>query len=181
MAVKGLKVNSLNMSDDVPGLVLLNTTSFSGVASQLFDLTGSFQNYRVIISHTGSSVDSNATLRLSLNGTPSTASIYTFGVLGLSNAGAGANISGTQTSYFYATNESAPSSEFAGFVFDLIDVNVARTTKITSSGTNVSSPGAVTTFIGACLHDVLTAYNQVQFLPSTGTFSGRASIYGYNL
>ena len=179
MAIKTASGSDLRNSLS-SGLVLIETKSFSGVSSQLLNLSGSYENYRVVISHTGSSVDSNATLRLSLNGTPETSVRYNYAVLGLTNGGSANNLASTQSSYIYATNESAPSAEFAGFVFDLIDVNVARYTKITSIGTNVNSPGAVTTFTGACIHDLDVAYNQVQFLPSTGTFSGRASVYGYN-
>jgi hypothetical protein len=68
MAVKGLKVNSLNMSDDVPGLVLLNTTSFSGVASQSVNnvFTSTYDNYLVQIDFThGSTQDASIKLRKS--------------------------------------------------------------------------------------------------------------------
>jgi hypothetical protein len=165
-----------------PGLTLINTTSFSGVSSQLLSLSGSYENYRIIISHTGTSVDSGAWLRLSLSGTPATGANYGYAFTGLNVSGVGNNQNGGSDNKFqYGTNETAASTEFAGFVFDLIDVNVARYTKITSSGISVGSAGAITAWTGAGLHDVSTAYNQVQFLPSTGTFSGRASVFGYNL
>ena len=181
MAIKTASGSGLTNSLS-SGLVLLNNTSFSGVTSQLLDLSGSYESYRVVISHTGSSVDSGAWLRLSLNGTPATSANYNYSFAGLiSGTGAANNQNaGGDTKFQYGTNESATSAEFAGYVFDLIDVNVARYTKITSSGISVNSPGAVTGWTGAGLHDVSTAYNQVQFLPSTGTFSGRASVYGYN-
>jgi hypothetical protein len=173
--------NWVQVGSSNQGLTLINTTSFSGVSSQLFSLTGSYENYLVIISHTGTTADSDALLRVSLNGTPASGSNYNGSVLGLTNSGSGTNLtSASATSFKYATNETASTTEFAGFVFNLIDVNVARNTKITSHGTTVNSPGAVSTFVGSCLHEVSTAYNQVQFFPSTGNFSGRASVYGYS-
>ena len=164
------------------GMVLLNTTSFSGVSSQILSLSGSYESYRIIISHTGTTADSSALLRLSLNGTPATGANYNYAFTGLiATSGASNNQYGNgDTKFQYGTNETASTTEFAGFVFDLIDVNVARNTHITSIGMSVNSAGSSTSWTGAGLHEVSTAYNQVQFYSSTGNFSGRASVYGYN-
>jgi len=165
-----------------PGLIFIGETTFSAVSSQIISLGTAYKNYRIVLSHTGSSVDSNALLRLSLNGTPATSANYNGGCLGLTSLNAANNLTGAGvTSYQYGTNETATTNEYAGFVFDFIDINVARNTKITSAGVSVNSAGGVTTWTGAVLHDVATAYNQVQFLTSTGTFSGRAVVYGYGV
>jgi len=165
------------------GLVLLNTTSFSGVSSQIISLGTSYTNYRVILSHTGTSVDSNLLLRLSLSGTPATSANYNGACAGiLTTTGASNNLLGAGvTSFQYATSETGASNEWAGFVFDFIDLGAARNNKITSTGITVNSAGAVTTWTGAALHDVATAYNEIQFFPSSGTFSGRAVAYGYGV
>jgi hypothetical protein len=163
---------------DSGGLVLISTTSWTTQSSVTLSTGTAYTHFRLVVSHQGSSVDSDAFLRVSLNGTPSTAVQYNSAVLGLTNSNGTTNLTGTLSGYKYATNEST-TNEYGGFTFDLIDLNVARFTKIVSIGTQVSSAGAVSTFTGASLHDIATAYNEVVLLPSTGTFSGRASIYGY--
>jgi hypothetical protein len=162
------------------GLVHIETQSFSAVSAVTLNTGTNYKNFKIVVSHTGATNDSNALLRLSLSGTPNTSNFYRNAVWTLTtgNVSAGLVNSGT-SSFIYSTNETASTSNFAGFVFDLIDLNVATFTKIISNGSNVNSGGAVTYFTGSCLHDVSTAFNEVQLSTSAGTFSGTAYVFGY--
>jgi hypothetical protein len=102
MAVKGLKVNSLNMSDDVSGLVLLNTTSFSAVASQSINdvFSTTYDNYLVIIYGQVVTGSHDITLRLRVGGADASGSNYSYSSFYVAVGASGLDQnSGSATSY----------------------------------------------------------------------------------
>jgi hypothetical protein len=158
------------------GLVLLNTTSFSGVASQDIatgTFTSAYQNYRIIYMGTAGSGDLG--MRLGTGGTfNTTANNYRYNFQYATYTAttiSGAASSTTATSFLIGN---------AGFhtVLDLFSpFDSARNTSVTWAHARddygyMTGGGAMT---------VTTSYSQVRFFPlSGGNISGTIYVYGYN-
>jgi hypothetical protein len=182
MAVKGLKVNSLNMSDDVPGMVLLNTTSFSGVTSVSIptnSFTSTYENYRIVCAYTNSVNTAVLQARLRAAGSDNTTSNYFNAVQGLDLAAAAQNLlSATQTSWSLMWANSLQSNSFS------LDVtSPQKTTYTTLIGNGFGQNAAGGSFTGyrlANIFNATTSFDAMTFLMSTGTMTGKLQVFGYN-
>ena len=183
MAVKGLKVNSLNMSDDVPGLVLLNTTSFSGVASQSIGsdaaplFTSAYKNYKVIFSGESSSSSQPLFIRMRTNVTDDTTNNYIYLVTYRTNASGTTDFSATQTG-FYLGNVSSTLRSHA--IVDFQYPQVADYTTMTGLSVGFVSTANTEFYTLGGFKNTTTQYNGMTIYPSTGTITGEVSVYGYN-
>ena len=178
MAVKGLKVNSLNMSDDVPGLVLLNTTSFSGVTTQSVNnvFTSTYDNYRIIIRITGASAAGSTFFRLRASGSDK-ATNYNYQT-GLSeNTSASAVRSNAQTLVpirLYATDYSLN-------VFDVSGPNLNEpTVGNIQIAARISGTGGFLENIAFAQTENYQADGFTFGATSSSSFTGSVSVYGYN-
>jgi hypothetical protein len=181
MAVKGLKVNSLNMSDDVPGLVLLNTTSFSGVASQSFNnvFNATYDNYRIVASNIiTTSTLSAISMRLRKAGTDNTSNIYYRQII--ETDGASISTNRTQdTSWRFSEQLSTSAGAVSVDIF-----NPFQASKFTTY-TSLDLQRAVTLpriFVQGCTHNLNSSadFDGFTLINSVGNFSGEVSVYGYN-
>jgi hypothetical protein len=179
MAVKGLKVGSLNTSDDVPGLVLLNTQTVSAVGSVSFPtstFTATYNTYLFTFDLTGSTA-LTLRARVRASGTDETGAIYNR----TNWEGAIAGYTSTGTTYMdiaqlYDSNQLRSAMDFI-----ITDVQVSGRYKsgISRSNTSLSTgaPYPVERFLTV---NSTSSYDSITFLTDTGTVTGSISCYAYN-
>jgi hypothetical protein len=164
------------------GMVLLNTTSFSGVASQSINdvFSATYDNYRIILDVTDLTADGDVFAKLRVGGVDSSASYY--------SAGYGWLTSGAQTSInisndsrgFYMFSQDAGTDNIYGFVGDILKPFLAISTKFSGLG-NGSTATGVTAFLPVGgNHQVATSYTSLNLIASSGNMTGSISVYGYN-
>ena len=165
------------------GMVLLNTTSFSGVSSQSIGsnaaplFTSAYKNYRIFFSGKGSSATAiTFRLRLRADTTDASGSDYTF-FQAFRDVSTGAFDYGTaQTSVPLGVVAAASRSHS---VIDISYPQLADFTALTAQSLGRGSSSAEFSLIGG-YHNLATSYNGITFFPSSGTITGEISIYGYN-
>jgi len=149
------------------GLVLLNTTSFSAVASQSFNdvFSSTYDNYRVIA--TGSVSSTRPAFRLRVSGSDATGSNYEIGF------SANSGITTTTTTSFIPIDGAAQ----WWISFDLLSPFATAETRMLSLAGNATS----TFRLSVLRHNLSTSYTGITILPEgAGTLTGAMSIYGYN-
>jgi hypothetical protein len=156
------------------GMVLLNTTSFSGVSSQTVNdcFSATYDNYRILFKSTGSA--SIASLfRLRASGSDLSTTVYqdeTFASDNTTLSGA-RNTAQTGARFIYMDSSKSIASVdlFAPFLAEtkLYSSNLVR-------GTTVIT-GVMTGVINSAV-----SYTGITFITSAGTMTGEVSIYGYN-
>jgi hypothetical protein len=156
------------------GMVLLNTTSFSGVASQSIStvFSSTYDHYRIIGRVFG---DANRTIqwRIRSGSTDLTTSTYFFGGIFVGSAA-------SQT--FGSDNNANATSNLVTYVstdvgtFDMVLYNPFGTLR---TGYTCNGQGRSATYY-AGLVDNTTSYDGITFLPNAGTITGEISIYGVN-
>ena len=169
------------------GMVLLNTTSFSGGVAQnnivsVFDST--YRNYRMIFNLRGATADATLTLRM-LSGTTTadTGSVYGMGYQQITVAGVG-SIGSTNfgTSLGLGTVETTTTNTVS-FTLDLLNPNLDRATTLLLNGFFLDSGGVNVSRNGSGIVNTGTQYTGVQLNLSAGNFEVPAVVYtyGYNL
>ena len=155
------------------GMVLLNTTSFSAVASQSVSdvFSSTYDNYRIVYTATNAS---SATIRLRLRASGSDISSANYNTNTSSQYTDNQhNQEASQTSYKITYFASAARRDM---VMDLISPNLSAQTFIMGIGTEPlnASMELAGTFTGT---DQATGFT---IFPSAGNFTGTVSVYGYN-
>jgi hypothetical protein len=162
-----------------PGLVLLNTTSFSAVASQAIStvFTSTYDNYRIIVAL---SAASTGQFRLQLrNGASNiTASNYSNGGLLMRATAANANFN-VSAGDAWRLVEALTANGNVGLSLDLISPNKTEITKMNylTSGRDATSIMGV---VGGGIYDATTAADGFNIIITAGTMTGTVSVYGYN-
>jgi hypothetical protein len=158
------------------GMVLLNTTSFSGVATQSINdvFSATYTNYRVLAFWTGS--DTGVGLRLRVSGTDNSSSNYKYAGI-YTNAGVGPTRLGNNGDTQF--NIGIGGDNGSSWVFDLINPFATDYTQIISNsvanfGTDVDSR----TVNG--IMTVTTSYTGFTIIPGAGNITGSLSVFGYN-
>jgi hypothetical protein len=164
-------------------MVLLNTTSFSGVASQaiptVFNATYDF--YQIILDITNASADQTTYLKLRSGVTDSSAS-YFWGYPGITQAGSGSNENGnnSSTGWWVVTTDAGNNNHYSTAILNLYRPFLAVPTTMTYNSTSLDFSGVVRGNAGGGVHGVLTSYDSFNILPSSGTISGKIQVYGFN-
>jgi hypothetical protein len=157
------------------GMVLLNTTSFSGVASQNFTsiFSSSYTNYKILLTNlTGANQVIRG--RFGTSGTPNSASSYFYGGFTMTTGGTSGAASGnSQTSIFLTYAASDPSS----ILIDIFQPNTAVRTEFNYFGYDGYNNRM---HIGSGAFTNTTSFTDFQIFPDSSNISGTASIYGYN-
>jgi hypothetical protein len=156
------------------GLVLLNTTSFSGVASQRVNpFSATYQNYRLVIQL----AQTNGTpLKFRLAAGASVLSTSTYRQAAWYQEGStSGNYYNTSSETSVVVNDKAN----AAFSIDIFRPFDAATTALTFNLAmeNGSVLGAV---IGAGYNTNATSYDGFELSPNTGNMTGTLRVYGYN-
>jgi hypothetical protein len=162
------------------GMVLLNTTSFSGVASQ--DITGVFSatydQYRINFNVIGTGASNRDLNFRYLSGTtPNTSAVYRRQEWGAQSTSVFANRATGQTS-----NRAGLCQNTTPFTI-ILDIffpfsSTARTQFQTYSSADVTANVDINQQFGSI--DVTTSYDGIQFFPSADNMTGSISVYGYN-
>jgi hypothetical protein len=165
------------------GMVLLNTTSFSGVSTQSIGsdasplFTSAYKNYRIFITGEGSSattVDLN--IRLRANTTDSTAANYTYWQQFRVVGSGGTDYLAGRTSFALG---GAAASLRTHSVLDISYPQVADFTSMTVQSLGQGSSSSESSTLGG-YHNLATSFNGITIFPGSGTITGEVSIYGYN-
>jgi hypothetical protein len=161
------------------GMVLLNTTSFSAVASQSFNdvFSTTYDNYRIVFEAT-CSANVTIDMRLRVSGADnSSANYWNNRTLGAGSTPQSFGASSAETSFLRV-------GEFeTGISTGTYDVYSPFKTQITSlAGVNQFRYTSV--YQHSCMKTgqttVTTSYTGFTLFPSSGTMTGTVSVYGYN-
>ena len=156
------------------GMVLLNTTSFSGVASQSLPnntFTSTYTNY-LIQCNLDLSSSTELRYRLRLAGTDNSANSY---ILQYNYSNGSTNTAGNLTSTAgYITINSASGKISSNL--HLYDPCVASRTQTIANFINL----ALTQGQAAVDHNVATAFDSISIFPNSGNMTGTIFCYGYN-
>jgi hypothetical protein len=167
------------------GMILLNTTSFSAVASQSINnvFSSTYKNYRIVVNitqTTGASGQIIAT-RLRVGGVSASGSDYAYSRFGYSFPGSLNNDAGGTTSTSFFINRSNGSGSIDGE--SVSDVTfyapfLAERTFVTGFSTDGLYNGSIGGY-----HNSATSYDGIEILPTTGatTITGSVSVYGFNV
>jgi hypothetical protein len=178
MSVKSFKTSGVGVDLAPQGLVLINTTSFSAVASQSFNnvFSATYTNYRLVVSFTQNTTQGLVGLRLRASGTDDTGNNYNYGGYYGGIGSAVTRISSASQSAFFLINPAASAREF--FTMDLTNTFVAVPARMISDIWQGSAQDRLS--IG-CSHTQSTSYDGFTLSTSAGTLTGSASLYGYNV
>ena len=164
-----------------PGLTLINTTSFSGVATQSVNdvFTSSYRNYKILVNCNSSISGTNLFMRLRASGTDSALSYY-YGLAQTSAGGVSAVINGNNVSDgLFLTRMRNAANLRTGVDVTLFNPQIALETNYTvmcafNDGTLVA--GAA----GGGAHESAVSYTGFTLLGSSGNITGSVSVYGVN-
>jgi hypothetical protein len=155
------------------GMVLLNTTSFSGVASQSFSnvFSSTYTNYTILMDVSQSTTASVLLrFRTASDDSSSVYSIQNIKAVGTSND-ATRTLSGTSLNLTVV-------NEANKHFYDLLIMS-PNTTENTSGF--VRATQNMTEILEAFSVNTATQYTGFSLIASTGNLSGKASIYGYSI
>jgi hypothetical protein len=161
------------------GLVLLNTTSFSGVASQAITpvFSASFTNYKILIVATASTT-ANITFRMRSGATDNSGANYSDQYLFAGSTSITAARATGQTSWSVAGFGTGTGNYL---ILDVVNPFVASPTgMLLNSVSNYLSTG-IEWFGRGFGHNQSTSYDGYNLIMSAGTMTGSVSTYGYNI
>jgi hypothetical protein len=162
-------------SPATPGLVKLQTVTFSAVASQSINdvFSTTYTNYLINLEAT-QSADADITLRLRVSGTDNTSSNYTYGryYSGLVQSIVAGN-EGNITEVFFPLG-SFPTTRRGSSIININNPFATQNTSVT-----MQQAGKYFQVIGGVM-SVTTSYTGFTIAPTSGTVTGSVSVYGYN-
>jgi hypothetical protein len=166
------------------GMVLLNTTSFSAVASQAVTpvFSATYKNYVVYLNITANSVINKAIyLKMRAGATDSSAS-YTYAGPTVSSTGTSTYIAGNNvTSGFLISNgDGATNQEILEKAEFFLPFD-ADHTGISFQGSYIGSTNDFFSMGNVGLHKVATSYDGFNIIASAGTITGTAYVYGVSV
>ena len=160
------------------GMVLINTTSFSSVASQQINnvFSTTFDNYRAVLK-----LNATATglilLRLRVGGTDASGVNYEQQGVRI-RSGVIANPNGVGTGNAFTALDVQANVAKNGSSFDIISPFLAENTQFLSTGFDFAVNDQSAEF-RAGNHNLSTSYTGLTLLPQSGNITGTISIYGY--
>jgi hypothetical protein len=174
MAIKTASGSGLSNSLS-SGLVLLNTTSFSGVASQSFNnvFTTTYSAYKIVHNITTSVADPALYFRLRVGGTDTSSGYRSQYIYGNNTSTGGSRDFGNQwfISYVVSNRPTNP-------VFEVYNPHPTNTT--TGYTNYIEAPiGNIALFTTNFGIDNTTSYTGCTIFPASGTMTGSISILGY--
>ena len=162
------------------GLTLINTTSFSAVASQSINdvFSATYNNYRIVCHINNTSTADGLSLRLRVSGADNTTSNYNVARVE-SNVSAAVNRYATGATSF-DVNSTDDGGLAAGFVLDLQAPFVANHTVGQISVMGQNSSASYCARMGGYVFSATTSFTGYTLFPGGGTMTGSISTYAYN-
>jgi hypothetical protein len=166
------------------GMVLLNTTSFSGVASQALTadtFTSAYENYLIILNITAATADAIIYMKMRKSGTDSSASYYQGAPAytvsgGLTNY----NINNTTAGFFINEVDNGTSAHYYTTTLFLNAPKLNTVTTHTFNTISVGSGGTIYGGAGGGVHAVTDTYDSVNIIATAGNITGKVNVYGFN-
>jgi hypothetical protein len=183
MSVKSFKTSGVGVDLAPKGLVLINTTSFSGVSS--FSLaqdtfTSTYDNYKMICQLTGATADAEIRMRLRIAGTDTSAANYYNVIIGREVDNDAFNFNENGQSYFKITEtDSGNNNSSYHFSMEIIGPKPATRSLINFAASGIAASGGVQGSSGAGLYFQDTSFDSLSILSSAGNISGKYSVFGY--
>jgi hypothetical protein len=171
-------------SPATPGLVKLQTVTFSAVSSQnmannLF--TGTYKNYLLMLNWQQNTTAGSIGLRLRASGSDATTN-YFYAITGFTSSNASDSTgAGSQTAFYFATSAAkADGAPNAAYIYVHDPLTAARTmfngqSSVWQTGDRVTGSN----FSG--MHSTATAYDSFSLTPTFGTMTGSISVYGVSV
>lgn len=158
------------------GMVLLNTTSFSGVSS--FSLaqdtfTSTYDNYKVVFSNFSTTSNPNTNIKFRKAGVDNSASAYSIGGGTGAYAASWGTFNTTGTSALL--NQIGSANSKSSLELTIYDPKLNKATNfvtMSTTPTNIFYVGGV--------HDVIDTFDSMTFIFSAGNVSGTYCVYGFN-
>jgi hypothetical protein len=164
-----------------PGLTLINTTSFTGVASQTLPagtFTSAYRDYRLIFKAINTNANQHSSCRLVTSGTPNSGAIYNKQHLDVYGGTASAAQYNGQTSLsdlFYSATTYPSYTILDLFSPQATDYTTALCFQNANFGTSVQFRTQVYSV------NATTSFDSIQLFPnSSGNITGSVSVFGYN-
>jgi hypothetical protein len=158
------------------GLILINTTSFSAVASQSVNdvFSSTYDNYRIVCEFS-SSTDQEVFFRLRASGSDLTSNVYRIGQLniGVGISGTFGSVNNTLTTQLTIVNNG--NSFSSGFVADIIAPNKAQ-----AKFYNGQSTGRLGYWVISQIQQATAYTGYTISCTAATTLSGTISTYGYS-
>ena len=164
------------------GMVLLNTTSFSGVASQAFPnntFSATYDHYMILIYLTSFTATGNFGFRLRSSGSDYSGAVHNrMAVSQATSGGPGGYVGTGETQVFLGgSHNSAPGASTQLFLYNPFATKEKHVTFQTATrdggGTYTSYQGGIQ--IGSAL-----SYDSINIFNSSGNITGQISCYGIN-
>ena len=165
------------------GLVLLNTTSFSAVASQNIQsvFSSTYDNYKIILNLTAAASSAGSILGRIITGTSTvdTGTNYYAASNGVNWSNGAVNQNRiTQSSWIWG-NVATADTGYTKFNFDVLSPNLAQYAVFLGGQSGVSATVPYHSH-GAHWHVSSAIVTGFQLFANTGTITGTVSVYGYN-
>ncbi len=180
MTVKGLKVNSLNTSDDVSGLILVSSTTIgSAVSSVSVDsvFSATYNHYKILCQFNAFSAGDVFHYRFRTSGTDNTTSNYKYDGNDWYtswNPWSDANY-GTSAGVLHRYTR----TNGVHVSIDLFNPFATNYTSMVSMSNQVGQNASVNSAGGGFI--ATTSFDGIKFYPAAGTMTGGTiKVYGYN-
>ena len=164
------------------GLTLINTTSFSAVASQSFTsiFSSTYDNYRIVVNISGNSAnDGDQFLRLRSASTDATTN-YQYSSFIKSANGTDQSFNSTTPTYIKLGAQDTSAVQGQAYSVDIVSPFLAQYTKFNCNVTLQTDAGVWCGGVVSGLNYNQTSYDGFTLHTQNGTFTGTASVYGYN-
>jgi imidazole glycerol phosphate synthase subunit HisF len=164
------------------GMVLLNTTSFSAVATQSINnvFTSTYDNYLINVTISGSVNDNENTFRFRASGTDNTSANYQSTFCGAFNSAGNFN-SQTGATSILGIPANGQTGTFNAWTIHVYRPNSTDAWKQVTAvgGYKHSSVNTITRTISGYLNST-TQFDGFTFLAASGNITGTLRVYGYN-
>jgi hypothetical protein len=164
------------------GMVLLNTTSFSGVASQAVTpiFSATYNSYRILVTISSNTVDGFLYIKLRSGATDASTNYdYALNYTGTNSANLPDGGTG-QTNGMVMSTIDAGLTDVCFFSIDMNNPFAAKITSANFTSTTTFQTGVKQNVVGSNWHTTAASYDGINIISSAGTITGRVQIYGYN-
>jgi hypothetical protein len=162
-----------------PGLVLINTTSFSAVTSVSLatsTFTSTYDNYKILFRLSASGGTGYVQMRLRAAGTDNTTSNYASSGVGRGTNGTAQSFEGNAESLWYLVPKST--GDTVGVSMDLYSPKLTNNTLFTASVEGNFS-GVTASYNVGGIFGATTSFDSLTFVSSSSTITGTYSVFAY--
>jgi hypothetical protein len=160
-------------------MVLLNTTSFSAVASQSINdvFSATYANYLINFNALQNTSNGTIVFKYRTSGSDNSTTNYFFSITGLSTSGSD-NLQAASDTQSYFVRGFAGGRVAANL--NIYSPQLSQTTLSTSTASGTTGGGNQASYVGGSLFNATTVFDGISFITSAGTMTGTIRIYGYN-